>query len=249
MALREIIEASEHDADPVRVGSADIRHNIAQERQGKDGHDACTSGAQDNSCVPAWSREKPGGKERLDRFVGSFCAPCGAKTRWRGVSGVNSCPALLRGRAALPTRPIGHGVSTIATTSALGGRRAVGRLVAIRWRLRARCPAGEDDLHRSARRRRRGSLDVALRDALKLRRCWRLLWRRTVGKRVRRVDGGSTVRAGPAVHARSRAPVRDRLVGDLGDVASTGAPRVGTRLAGKVNRRYRSSPAAIGSPS
>jgi hypothetical protein len=124
----------------------------------------------------------------------------------------------------------------------------VGRLVAIRWRLRARCPAGEDDLHRSARRRRRGLLDVALRDALKLRRCWRLLWRRTVGKRVRRVDGGSTVRAGPAVHARSRAPVRDRLVGDLGDVASTGAPRVGTRLAGTVNRRYRSSPAAIGSP-
>ena len=125
----------------------------------------------------------------------------------------------------------------------------VGRLVAIRWRLRARCPAGEDDLHRSARRRRRGSLDVALRDALKLRRCWRLLWRRTVGKRVWRVDGRRTVRAGPAVHARSRAPVRDRLVGDLGDVASTGAPRVGTRLAGKVNRRYRSSPAAIGSPS
>ena len=34
MALREIIEASEHDADPVEVGSADIRHNIAQERQG-----------------------------------------------------------------------------------------------------------------------------------------------------------------------------------------------------------------------
>ena len=82
-----------------------------------------------------------------------------------------------------------------------------GRLVAIRWRLRARCPAGEDDLHRSARRRRRGSLDVALRDALKLRRCWRLLWRRTVGKRVWRVDGRRTVRAGPAVHARSRAPV------------------------------------------
>ena len=77
-------------------------------------------------------------------------------------------------------------------------RWARGRLVAIRWRLRARCPAGEDDLHRSARRRRRGSLDVALRDALKLRRSWRLLWRRTVGKRVRRVDGGSTVRAGPA---------------------------------------------------
>ena len=61
-------------------------------------------------------------------------------------------------------------------------RWARGRLVAIRWRLRARCPAGEDDLHRSARRRRRGSLDVALRDALKLRRSWRLLWRRTVGK-------------------------------------------------------------------
>jgi hypothetical protein len=32
MALREIIEASEHDADPVWVGSADIRHNIAQGR-------------------------------------------------------------------------------------------------------------------------------------------------------------------------------------------------------------------------
>jgi hypothetical protein len=53
MALREIIEASEHDADPVWVGSADIRHNIAQERQGKDGHDGCTSGAQDNFCAPA----------------------------------------------------------------------------------------------------------------------------------------------------------------------------------------------------
>jgi hypothetical protein len=34
MALREIIEASEHDADPVQWDSADIRHNIAQERQG-----------------------------------------------------------------------------------------------------------------------------------------------------------------------------------------------------------------------
>ena len=40
--------------------------------------------------------EKPVGKERLDRFVGSFCAPCGAKTRLRGVSGMNSSPALLR---------------------------------------------------------------------------------------------------------------------------------------------------------
>jgi hypothetical protein len=53
MALREIIEASDHDADPVQVGSADIRHNIAQERQEKDWHNACTSGAQDNSCAPA----------------------------------------------------------------------------------------------------------------------------------------------------------------------------------------------------
>jgi hypothetical protein len=34
MALREVIEAAEHDGDPVQVGSADIRHNIAQERQG-----------------------------------------------------------------------------------------------------------------------------------------------------------------------------------------------------------------------
>jgi hypothetical protein len=36
-----------------RWGSADIRHNIAQERQGQDVRDGCSSGAQDNSCVPA----------------------------------------------------------------------------------------------------------------------------------------------------------------------------------------------------
>ena len=164
---------------------------------------------------------------------------------WRTMRRKNSMARRVR-REFMPRAPAR---SRRTTHPPYRARWARGRLVAIRWRLRARCPAGEDDLHRSARRRRRGSLDVALRDALKLRRSWRLLWRRTVGKRVRRVDGGSTVRAGPAVHARSRAPVRDRLVGDLGDVASTGAPRVGTRLAGKVNRRYRSSPAAIGSPS
>jgi hypothetical protein len=37
-----------------RWDSADIRHNIAQERQGKDEHDGCISGAQDNSFAPAW---------------------------------------------------------------------------------------------------------------------------------------------------------------------------------------------------
>jgi hypothetical protein len=36
------------------------------------------------------------GKERLDQFVRSFCAPYCAKTRLRGVSGMNSSPALLR---------------------------------------------------------------------------------------------------------------------------------------------------------
>jgi hypothetical protein len=36
-----------------RWGSADIRHNIAQERQGKNVHDGCPSDAQDNSCVSA----------------------------------------------------------------------------------------------------------------------------------------------------------------------------------------------------
>jgi hypothetical protein len=67
MALREIIEASEHDADPVCVVSADIRHNIARERQGKDGQGDCTSGAQDNSCVPAGTS----GNERM------HCWHCG----------------------------------------------------------------------------------------------------------------------------------------------------------------------------
>jgi hypothetical protein len=56
-----------------------------------------------------------------------------------------------------------------------------------------------------------------LRDALKLRRCWRLLWRRTVGKRVRRVDGGSTVRAGPAAALHGLAPDWPvKLTGDTG---------------------------------
>jgi hypothetical protein len=36
-----------------RWGSAAIRHNIVQERQGQDVRDGCSSGAQDNSCVPA----------------------------------------------------------------------------------------------------------------------------------------------------------------------------------------------------
>ena len=43
--------------------------------------------------------------------VGSFCAPCGAKTRWRGVSGMNSCPALLR-RSRRTAHPPYRGAGT-----------------------------------------------------------------------------------------------------------------------------------------
>ena len=58
MALREIIEASEHDAGPARWGSADIRHNIAQERQGQDVRAGCSSGTQDSFCTPRRGRAR-----------------------------------------------------------------------------------------------------------------------------------------------------------------------------------------------
>jgi hypothetical protein len=54
MALREIIEASEHDADPVQVGFG--RHtpqHCSGTSRKKDVRDGCTSSAQDNSFVPA----------------------------------------------------------------------------------------------------------------------------------------------------------------------------------------------------
>ena len=57
MALREIAEASEHDADPVE-GSAYIRHNIAWLRQGQDVRDGCTSGAQDSFFTPRRGRAR-----------------------------------------------------------------------------------------------------------------------------------------------------------------------------------------------
>ena len=179
--------------------------------------------------------EEPGGKERLDRFVGSFCAPCGAKNSMAHVpAGVNSCPALLRGRAALPTRPIGRagGTSSVQFDGGLGPVRS-----------RAL------DLHRSA--------DGAVADR------WMLhcatLWG-AAAQLARALAPDSWKRFSGAqeevqfVPAQPYTPgaglrVRHRLVGDLGDAARPGAPRVGGRLAGGGGGRHRSSPPAIGSPS